>query len=78
MKKNVGVIIGTQKRINIFKDMTQVNMYVCDDCGFTDPQDDPNMEIEIKQCVICSKDICESCAELHAKDETGLVWVSGK
>ena len=54
--------------------MTTVKMYKCDSCGFTDSQDDPNMQTEIKNCWICYKDFCDECAEDHAKDETGLVW----
>jgi len=54
--------------------MTEVKMYKCDECGFTDEQQDQNMETEIKHCWVCNNDVCEDCAEDHAKDETGLVW----
>jgi len=54
--------------------MTKVKMYKCDECGFTDEQQDQNMETEIKHCWVCNNDVCEDCAEDHAKDETGLVW----
>ena len=49
-------------------------MYRCDECGYTDEQQDQNMATEIHHCGVCDKDFCEHCAEEHAKDETGLLW----
>lgn len=53
--------------------MTEVTYYECDECGFRDPQDDPNMAVQIKQCAVCNKDYCEDCWIGHSQDETGLI-----
>lgn len=44
-------------------------MYECDYCGFTDPQDDPNMTVQILQCLVCNKDFCDDCRKEHAIEE---------
>ena len=56
--------------------MTTIEVYECDDCGYTSKQDNPNMSVEeeIKQCAVCGQDVCGSCGQDHARDCTGLVW----
>ena len=49
--------------------MTTKKTYECDWCGFTDPQDDPNMQVEIKHCFVCDQDFCDECQEEHAIEE---------
>ena len=51
----------------------EIKIYECDSCGFKDLQDDPNMTVQIKQCVICNDDFCDQgCSVTHALQECGL------
>ena len=56
--------------------MTKFTMYTCEECGFTDSQDEnshlyPNL-ISIRICEVCNKDVCEDCRVTHSKTEGGL------
>lgn len=53
--------------------MTEIKYYECEECGFRDPQDDPNMQVQIKQCAVCDGDYCENCWVDHSQMETGLL-----